>query len=432
VSKFSVSRLKGGILKEFQLHQEFFSYFDYVQQKYELLREVKYEDYKIAEAIKIHGYKSRYNFYFYWRQFQSKGFPGLFDLRFNKAISKYLNQISLKADKLRQVYGCNRTKLFEDNQTKLTFSERRKTAFFGLHGENKRLCQVIKAVGEGVGVRGISRIWELDKNTVTNYLKRSAIQCRRVSDYFLSDLHVEECQMDEMWSFVKKKEKNLDDFERHSGKSGDVWIYIAFDARNKLIVEYQMGKRTFSQARLLLYDFKQRTDGHIPFFTTDDLKYYKKALLIAYGKRVRNRDGEEILKPPSDLKYAIVKKKRKKGRVISIELKIVFGKEEEIYQFLRDSPISNQINTSFIERNNLTLRHYNKRLSRKTMSFSRKLENHWYQFEIERALYHFVKPHRGLKLFKPNGTYSFITPMMAAGKTDHIWTIEELLSFNPD
>ncbi|PIU62504.1 MAG: hypothetical protein COS84_10360 [Armatimonadetes bacterium CG07_land_8_20_14_0_80_40_9] len=424
-------KLRGLILEEFQLHREFFCYFDQVQQKYELLREVKYEGYKITNAIKIHGYKSRYNLYFYWGQFQSKGFLGLFDLRFNKSISKYLNQISLKPDKVRQVYGYNRTKLFEDSQTRLTFSERRKTAFFGLHGENKRLCQVIKAVGEGVGVRGISRIWGLDKNTVISYLERSAIQCQRVSDYFLRDLHVEECQVDEMWSFVKKKEKNLDDFERCLRELGDVWIYIAFDARSKLIVEYQMGKRTFSQARLLLHNFKQRTDSHIPFFTSDDLKYYRDALLIVYGRRVRNRAGEEVLKPPADLKYGIVKKKRRKGRVISIEVKVVFGKEEEIYQFLEESPVSNQINVSFVERNNLSLRHYNKRLSRRTMAFSKKLENHWYQFEIERALYHFVKPHRGLKMLKPNGKYSFVTPMMAVGKTDHIWTIEELLSFNP-
>ena len=97
----------------------------------------------------------------------------------------------------------------------------------------------------------------------------------------------------------------------------------------------------------------------------------------------------------------------------------------------RSSPVSNQINVSFVERNNLSLRHYNKRLSRRTMAFSKKLENHWYQFEIERALYHFVKPNRGLKMLKPNGKYSFVTPMMAVGKTDHIWTIEELLSFNP-
>lgn len=73
---------------------------------------------------------------------------------------------------------------------------------------------------------------------------------------------MEECQIDEMWSFVKKKEKN---FERCLKQLGDIWIFIAFDPRNKLIVEYEMGKRTFGHARLLLHNFKQRTDGHIPF-----------------------------------------------------------------------------------------------------------------------------------------------------------------------
>lgn len=392
---------------------------------------MKYEGYKVAEAVKTHGYKSRSNFYFYWRQFQSRGFLGLLDLRFHKDISKYLSRIDLKSDKVRRIYGHNQTKLLEDSQTKITFSERRHTVFFGLHGDNERLCQIIQAVGEGVGVRGISRIWGVDKNTVISYLERAAIGCRRVSDHFLVDLHVEECQVDEMWSFVKKKEKHLSDFERCLKELGDVWIFIAFDARNKLIAEYQMGKRTFSHARILLHNFKQRTDGHIPFFTTDDLRYYGEALLIVYGRSTRNLSGEAVLKPPPDLKYAIVKKKREKGRVVSIEAKVVFGQDEEIEQFLRESPVSNRINISFVERSNLTRRHYNKRLSRRTIAFSKKLENHWYQFEIERALYHFVKPHRGLKMLKPNGKHSFITPMMAAGKIDHIWTVEELLSFNP-
>ena len=162
------------------------------------------------------------------------------------------------------------------------------------------------------------------------------------------------------------------------------------------------------------------------------MRYYGEALLIIYGRRARDLAGEVVLKPPADLKYAIVKKKREKGRVVCIEAKVVFGHEEEIEQFLRESPVSNRINISFVERSNLTRRHYNRRLSRRTIAFSKKLEHHWYEFEIERALYHFVKPHRGLNVPKPNGKHSFITPMMAAGKTDHIWSVEELLSFNPD
>jgi hypothetical protein len=77
------------------------------------------------------------------------------------------------------------------------------------HENHKSLIQIISAIAEGNGVRGISRIFEIDKNTVLNYLKKAAYQCRRVTNHFLKDLHVEELQLDEMWSFMFKKEKNL-------------------------------------------------------------------------------------------------------------------------------------------------------------------------------------------------------------------------------
>lgn len=392
-----------------------------------MLRDVKYGGYSVKEAIKTYGFRSRYCFYFHLKQFRRRGFIGLFDLRFNKDISKYLSrEIDFTTSKVKKVYSANNTKLYEDKANNITFSDRRLTAFYRLHGENKKICQIVKALNEGMGVRGISRIFDVDKNTVLHYLEAVAGQSRRASDYFLQGLHIEECQIDELWSFVKKKKKNLQGFERWLKTVGDVWIMTTFDARNKILPEYQMGKRTQANTKRLLGNFKARTDGHIPFFTSDNFRYFPIAILAAYGKKVKDN-----LIAPEALKYAIVKKRRRKGRVVSIELKAIFGTEKAVKRILKKSPVSKQVNISFVERSNLTRRHYNKRLCRRTMSFSKKLENHWYQFEIERALYHFCRPHRGLKRKRSDGGYTYITPMMAAGKTDHVWSVEELLSFNP-
>jgi IS1 family transposase len=414
-----------------RLHQEFFSYNDYIQNKYEMLRDVACKGMSVQEAIKVYGFRSRYCYYFYLKQFKQRGFIGLFDLRFNKGISKYLNELlqqeaPIENSRVKKTYSCNATKLYEDSVTHITFSERRETAFFGLHGGQEKICQIVTAMNECLGIRSISRIFGIDKNTVLNYLEAVAGQCRKVSDYYLQGLHVEECQIDELWSFVRKKKKSLTAAEKWTKTIGDVWIMIAFDARNKILPEYQMGRRTAGNTRLLLKNFKTRTDGHVPFFTSDEFRHFPEAILSAYGKKENNR-----LVAPKELKYAVVRKCRRKGRVIAIKLKVIFGSKRAVSGILKKSPVSNTINISFVERSNLTRRHYNRRLCRKTICFSKKFENHYYQFEVERALYHFCRPHRGLKRKISGGKYTFITPMMAAGKTDHVWSVEELLRFNP-
>ena len=127
-----------------------------------------------------------------------------------------------------------------------------KNAFHGLQNENHlSFIQIVRALAEGNGIRGISRIFEIDKNTALNYLKKAAYQCRRVTNYFLKDLHVEELQLDEMWSFVYKKEKNLTEEEYATYLEGDQWCWIAKDVQTQVIVQYELGKRTYQ----LAYDF---------------------------------------------------------------------------------------------------------------------------------------------------------------------------------
>ena len=221
---------------------------------------------------------------------------------------------------------------------------------------------------------------------------------------------------------------------------GDAWVWVAFDPRKKVIVSFVVGKRRQGEANNLLKSVKARSDGHIPLFTSDDLDQYETAILKAYGiKEVipktgrRGRPRSPKLVPPDELMYCRVIKQRKNGRVIRVGSEVVFGNESKIKELLEKSPVSCHINTAFVERNNLTMRERNRRLTRKTMGFSKEKIPLAESLNLYSAIYHFVKPHNGLKLEldarEGNKRWIYRTPMMAAGITDHIWTVEELLTF---
>lgn len=198
-----------------------------------------------------------------------------------------------------------------------------------------------------------------------------------------------------------------------------------------------MGRHDQANANTLVAGIKQRSDGHIPFFTSDELKHYDDALLESYGLRYEfprtgraGRPRDPILKAPKSLLYAQVVKRRKKGRVVEITSRVVFGTEKAVAKQIKQSPVSKHINTSFVERNNLTMRHQNRRLVRKTIAFSKKRERLEQQLHLAFSYYHFVKPHLGLRLEAKDEAKKYLnrTPMMATGITDHIWTMSELFS----
>ena len=388
-----------------------------IQNRYETIRLVRYEKASIHKAISDFGFKSRSSYYLFSSQIREQGFIGLFDLRpFDRKITivqeKPLNRLT---DYNKYFYAQKRPSAAI---WKLPYSSWN-NAFYGLwDNKHKLFIQIIRALAEGNGIRGISRIFEIDKNTVLKYLKLAAYQCRRVTNFFIREMHVEELQLDEMWSFVYKKEKNLEENDYISCLNGDQWCWIAIDVRTKVIVQYEIGKRTYQLASDLIKNFKKRTDGVYPsLITTDGYKGYKMALLKFYGKTTKKKGKV----PPPQMDYVVVKKTRKNGRVVDIKIEVIFGTIQRINNKIKNSPVSNNVNVAFVERSHLSRRQFNRRLTRKTSGFSKKLQNHLWQFELETAIHNFVRPHRGLK---------YNTPMMAAGKTDHVWSVEELLSFS--
>ena len=320
------------------------------------------------------------------------------------------------------------------------------TAYYELDADPAIFELAARALAEGNSIRATSRIVQVDKDAVSNWLNRSAYQCRLVMLYFLRQLHLTECQLDELWSFVHTKEANLPLAKLIDETYGDAWVWTAFAPVCRMVVAFVVGKRTQENATLLLRRVKAVTDDHIPFFTSDQLPAYENALLEVYGqveqpvrKGSRGRYPLPRLVPVPELLYAHVVKQREEGHVVSVTHKVVFGDATRIDALLKASPASATINTSFVERENLSCREHNRRLTRKTIGFSKDLSWFEKQLWLSFAYYHFCLPHLSLRrpLDEPEPTrgagsprkWKPVTPAMEAGLTDHVWTIKELLSF---
>lgn len=155
--------------------------------------------------------------------------------------------------------------------------------------------------------------------------------------YFFRNLHIPECQLDELWTFVRKKEAHLEPIEQVLGLYGDAWIWIAFAPHCKLVVAWIVGKRTLAEAKRLIRCPKMRLDGQIPFFTSDELPHYAEALPDQYGEVVqpakrpgRGRPPLPYKVPPTDLLYAVVVQRREQGRVVEVSTEIIYGAPERI------------------------------------------------------------------------------------------------------
>jgi len=204
-----------------------------------------------------------------------------------------------------------------------------------------------------------------------------------------------------------------------------------------LVISVIPGKRTAKNVDKLVADFKKRTNGHIMnLITSDEYKPYKKAILKAYGRNVRppatskrGRPKGSRRVPVKGLKYATVHKIRRKGRVVNIELRTIFGSKSDIQAAIDASAVSKTINTAFIERHNGTDRNRNARKVRKSYCFSKDWDVHNAMTYFTMYSYNFCWPVRTLRVQERNDRWLSRTPAMVAGLTDHIWSLREWLSY---
>lgn len=246
-----------------------------------------------------------------------------------------------------------------------------------------------------------------------------------------------EVQFDEKWAFVGKKEKHCDPTDPEDAQQGDHWDHLAFDAENRLVVSVVPGKRTSENVRALVQDFKKRTAGRMMnLITSDEYPVYKTEILEAYGETVTpppsGKPGRPALPykvPPPDLKYAMVHKIRKNGRVIQMTPRVIFGTLVAVLAALAISLVSKAINIAFVERHNGTDRNRNGRKVRKTYGFSKDWEVHQAVTYFTMYSYNFCWPVRTLRIKGPDDVWLPRTPAMVAGLTDHVWSLREWLTY---
>lgn len=246
-----------------------------------------------------------------------------------------------------------------------------------------------------------------------------------------------EVQFDEKWAFVGKKEKRCNDDDPDDHQRGDNWDHVAYDPEHRLVVSVIPGKRTAKNVKKLVADFKKRTGGRIMnLITSDEYRPYKKAILKAYGKKIapaatgkRGRPKDSCWVPPKGLKYATVHKTRHKGRVVKIDLRVIFGSEAEVKAAIETSAVSKVINTAFVERHNGTDRNRNARKVRKSYCFSKNWDIHNAMTYFTMYSYNFCWPVRTLRVQDRDNRWRPRTPAMAAGLTDHIWSLQEWLTY---
>jgi hypothetical protein len=232
-------------------------------------------------------------------------------------------------------------------------------------------------------------------------------------------------QLDEKWSFVAKKEKHCDPDDEADWFKGDQWDHVALDPDHRLVLEVVVGKRLGDNAVSLLEGVRDRLGGRVPeLVTSDEYAAYREALLAVFGREeVPPRTGKPgrpcgpQVVPPEGMAYGTVHKTRERGRVVKVEERAIFGDVPE-----------GGISTSYLERQNATDRHRNARKGRKTYRFSKDWEVHEALTCFTMYSYNFCWPVRTLRQRGSDERWQPRTPAMAAGLSDHVWSLEEWIT----
>jgi len=260
-------------------------------------------------------------------------------------------------------------------------------------------ARIIGALVEGNSIRSTVRMTGFAKNTVTKLLVELGAACSEYQDRTLRNLPCSRLQCDEIWAFCYAKEKNVP--EEHEGERGygDVWTWTAICADTKLVPCWLVGDRTTADAQAFIADLASRLANRVQL-TTDGLKMYLTAIDAAFGSEI---DYAMLVKlygtdPESERRYS-------PARCIGVESAVITG-----------SPDPAHVSTSYVERQNLTMRVGMRRFTRLTDAFSKKVENLAHAVSLHYMHYNFGRVHKTFGL----------APAMAAGVADHKWTLEEI------
>ncbi len=263
--------------------------------------------------------------------------------------------------------------------------------------QNKQIA-VVKALVEGCSIRATVRMTGVAKNTVIKLLLDLGAACEAYQVEHLVNLPCKRIQCDEIWSFVGAKAKQV---AMGAHGVGDVWTWTAIDAETKLVPSWLVGDRGADTARRFISDLAGRLSSRVQL-TTDGHKVYLDAIERAFG---------------DDIDYAMLVKQYgecREGGEVRYSPAVCTGAKKEA---ITGNPDAAHISTSYVERQNLTMRMSMRRFTRLTNAFSKKVENHAAAVALYFMHYNFCRIHQSLR----------VTPAMAAGVTDHVWEIAEIV-----
>jgi IS1 family transposase len=264
-------------------------------------------------------------------------------------------------------------------------------------------AQILNCLVEGCSMRSTARLTGVAKKTVERMLIAAGEACADYQDKTMRNLKCKLLQVDEVWSFTYAKQKNVPKHLKDNEGVGDTWTWVALDSVSKLVPCWHIGKRNATDASLFINDLASRLGSRVQL-TSDGHKAYLEAVEGAFGAEI---DYAQLIKLyGNDLSQ---------GGEVRYSPPVCTGARKKR---IMGSPIKELVSTSHIERQNLTIRMSNRRFTRLTNAFSKKLENHKHAAAIHFMHYNFCRIHTTLR----------VTPAMEAGITDHVWSLEEIVN----
>jgi len=269
---------------------------------------------------------------------------------------------------------------------------------------NERRVQIIGMMVEGMSIRAIARLTGASKNTIVKLLADAGRACSEYQDQALRDLPCKRLQLDEIWSFVYAKQKNAPADKKAAGEAGDLWTWTwtwtCLCADTKLMVSWLVGSRDTDTAKAFVCDVAHRLRNRVQV-TSDGHRPYLEAVETAFGADV---DYAQLVKIYGQT--AESQRRYSPPQIIGTETFCCTGNPDPKHVF-----------TSYVERSNLTMRMHMRRFTRLTNAFSKKVENHAHAVALNFMYYNFVRIHSSLR----------VTPAMAAGVTDRLWEIKDIV-----
>jgi transposase-like protein/IS1 family transposase len=260
---------------------------------------------------------------------------------------------------------------------------------------------VLRLLVEGCSIRSTERLTGVHRDTILSLLETVGEKCIRLFDQLIHGVAVREVQCDEIWSFVGMKQKTANKQGKGEDSTvGDAWCFVAFERHTKLVLAWHLGRRTAQDTVIFTEKLDQATTGNFEIYT-DGFSAYKDAIILSLGTRVDFAQIIKIFGKPEgeDHRYS-------PPQVVEIKKVAVHGQ-----------PDLEKPGTSHVERQNLTIRMGNRRMTRLTNAFSKKQVNLNYSYALQFFHYNFIRVHSSLR----------VTPAMESKLTSHIWTWRELV-----